>query len=427
MANLRPYITTLCLLIITLLILALGAVERPKMTQDIVYVTKSAIQLVTSKAEINFSVILSRDIDFAGPGGYGIYGVQDDSLHAGSLTSVISGAAAYAEPTASSHKAKQASSLASTASTRSSPSGTHKPEIASQVTETVNSEPKHTECLISSSAANEMPAPVITVQAVAQKLEQMVSNSVTNTITTSTNSIESVPESHFKAVSHTLQAPWHTSSSSSDSILFRRDVQILFVALLFVTTFLLAGIVFLFRFWYKRYTRSRAEAAARAAIADDEFFPKDIGLYWKEPIKQISDYKRSTTPVGLEWQIKAMRKAVANREHKIAIFGQHQNLTDTITYNYTRRQSTRSRLASFKRRQDRICSVPEYYFPASPAEAKIEIEVEPSSRKSLDSSMEKETQMVDPCFDRGDLAGQTTPGSSLYRPIKPSRPRYGFI
>ncbi|PVF90761.1 hypothetical protein CPB86DRAFT_821140, partial [Serendipita vermifera] len=74
---------------------------------------------------------------------------------------------------------------------------------------------------------------------------------------------------------------------------------------------------------------------------------------------------------------------------------------------------------------DDSSSIFDYYFNVSPTEDEVEIDY--TSRKSLDSSIEKEKQTSNASFERGDLAGQTINGFRLYLPLKPSPLRHGFV
>jgi hypothetical protein len=237
-----------------------------------------------------------------------------------------------------------------------------------------------------------MSTQIIPSQAAAQQFEQMTSIS-TKKVKSFSSEPDATIEHILKSPTHTLLAPWRTSTSnSSESTLSQEKLLALCIILVFITLFVISGIFFLIRFYYKRLQRARAEAEARAAIADEEFFPKDVGLDCEEPAEKISDYKRSNIPAGLEWQIKAMREGVLTRK------------------------SARSRLASFKRRrEDCICSVPDYYFTASPTEPEVETTPEPAPRKSLDSSIDKEKKKITRSpFDCSHLAGQTIGGKSLF-------------
>jgi hypothetical protein len=110
MANIRSFITTLCVFIFTLFILAFGVLERPNVIQNVAYITTSALkslQNTVTEARSNIPVLFTRDIDFVGleaSGKFGIalclpgyrpsitlpfLGVFDSSLQATSLTSSI--------------------------------------------------------------------------------------------------------------------------------------------------------------------------------------------------------------------------------------------------------------------------------------------------------------------------------------------------
>jgi hypothetical protein len=277
-----------------------------------------------------------------------------------------------------------------------------------------------------------MSTQLVPAQAAAQQFEQMASI-VNEELKSSSTGPDATTENALKSPNYTLVAHWRTSTSTqpdSEPVLFQGHAQALFIVLMFIALFVIAGIYFLFRFYYKRFQRGRAEAKARAAIADDEFFPKGVGLDWVEPVEEVTKYKRSNAPVGLEWQIKAMKEEAewqikARKEGGL----------------------TRKSANSFKRRrEDRICSVPDYYFMASPTEPEVEPTPEPTPRKSVDSGIEEEKkQATRSSFDFGDLAGQTISGEfpflsvaelhphrsyigfRLYRPLKPSPLRRGFV
>jgi hypothetical protein len=229
-----------------------------------------------------------------------------------------------------------------------------------------------------------MPAQVTPTQAAAQRFEQMASI-VTEELKPSSTGSDATTEHILKFPTHTLVAAWRSSTSTqSESNPFQGKTQALCIVLAFITLFVVIGIYFLIRFYYKRFQRARTEAEARAAIADDECFPKHIEPDSVEPAEEISEYKRSNVPFGLEWQIKAMKEGVPTPTPKLA------------------------RSASVKRRrEDHICSVPDYYFTASPTEPEVEPTPEPAPRKSLAIEKKKPTRRS---FDFGNLAGQTIAG-----------------
>jgi hypothetical protein len=230
-----------------------------------------------------------------------------------------------------------------------------------------------------------MPAQVTPTQVAAQRFEQM-SSIVTEELNPSSTGSGATIEHILKSPTHTLVAAWRSpTSTQSESISFQGKTQALCIVLGFITLFVVIGIYFLIRFYYKRFQRARTEAKARAAIADDKCFPKDIGPDSVEPIEEISEYKRSNVPFGLEWQIKAMKEGVPTPTRKLA------------------------RSASVKqRREDHICSVPDYYFTASPTEPEVEPTPEPAPHKSL--VLKEKKKPTRRSFDFGDLAGQTIAG-----------------
>jgi hypothetical protein len=268
------------------------------------------------------------------------------------------------------------------------------PQTASSSSESITTESTFTASSIPSPNNIEMPARLIPTQVAAQRFEQMASI-VNEELRSSSTGPDATIEHILKSPTHTL-APWRESiSTQSESILFQGKFQALCIVLMFIMLFVIIGFYFVIRFYYRRFQRGRAEAKARVAIADDEFFPKDVGLDWVKPVKEVTEYKRSNMPVGLEWQIKAMKEEAewqikARKEGGL----------------------TRKSANSFKRRrEDRICSVPDYYFMASPTEPEVEPTTEFNPRKSLDSTIEEERkQATRSSFDFGDLAGQTISG-----------------
>jgi hypothetical protein len=78
MANIRSFITTLCVFTITLFILAFGVLERPIIVTDIVQITSSALPALRSAitdAGAKVPIIFSRDLDFGSPGASGNFGI----------------------------------------------------------------------------------------------------------------------------------------------------------------------------------------------------------------------------------------------------------------------------------------------------------------------------------------------------------------
>jgi hypothetical protein len=78
MANIRSFITTLCAFTITLFILAFGVLERPTIVLGIVQITTSllpALRSAITDAGANVPIVFKRDLDFAGLGASGNFGI----------------------------------------------------------------------------------------------------------------------------------------------------------------------------------------------------------------------------------------------------------------------------------------------------------------------------------------------------------------
>ncbi|PVF95140.1 hypothetical protein CPB86DRAFT_602920 [Serendipita vermifera] len=401
------------------------------MIKDTTQTTISVAQSVATKAGSTYPTMFSRDIDFTGPGDDSTSGAIDIISSTNPLASGILHPAVYAEATASSSEAKQTSSSASTAPSVVSLLQAYEQQTTSSDVASITTNPTNTVLPTSSSEAVKMPIYVVPAQAARQRLEKMASTSISDEFSTLANAPEATFIPNLKATTYMPLAPWSTSSmSSTDSILFNKNIQVLFIAFMLIATLLIGGLVYFIRFYWKRSQRARIEAAARAAITDDKIFAQDASLDEKEFIEQIEDYKRPSAPAGLEWQLRAMkensspRRSPKSRPTSIKPRDRVVSAPD----HYTPRKSKRSELAAFVRNQeddDDSSSIFDYYFNVSPAEDEAEIEC--TSRKSLDSSMEKEKQTINSSFERGDLAGQTINGFRLYLPLKPSPLRHGFV
>ncbi|CAG8526855.1 5027_t:CDS:2 [Acaulospora colombiana] len=380
--------TTLCVLTITFVILACGGVGRPIVTQDITQTTVTATQITATNAQSTHSIIFAHDVDFAGPGGNGTPGVHDSSFDDSFLEILILDTAAHTEATASSQGAKQTLVPSSTILAPVVLSDTYESKVTSSITQAINN---RFSFIVNAALSTEMPVTAVPAQAAPQRLEQIASMSLSDEVLDYPNAPNATIDLLLKETMHTLYAPWHAPSSASpESILFNKNIQALIVAL------------------------AHAHAGAEAAIWD-EMYTQDVGLEGQKSVEGISDYKRWKAPAGLEWQLKAMKENDRARESpksKRESFKRLQNRISSAPEYYTPRKSARAKLASFVQEQeDDLSSFTDYYFTSAPNEASDE--AEQTSRRSLDSAMENETEKGNPSFDRGDVAGQIITGKAM--------------
>jgi hypothetical protein len=99
-----------------------------------------------------------------------------------------------------------------------------------------------------------MPTQLVPAQAAAQRFEKMTSI-VNKELKTSSTGPDATIEHILKSPTHAL-APWRESTSTqSESILFQGKIQALCIILMFFTLFVIIGVYFLVRFYYKSVGR----------------------------------------------------------------------------------------------------------------------------------------------------------------------------
>ncbi|CAG8507740.1 3833_t:CDS:2, partial [Acaulospora colombiana] len=292
-ANMHSFTSTFYVLALAPILLPSRVAAHPIRIQKSTHITSTAAQIAVTKAEPSYPILFAREIDFTGPEADSTPGVIDNTSNADHLTSIIFDAAIDTEATASPRSTKRTSTSASTIPIVVPLSETYELQLPSSTITSTSNEPTSTPTPSSSSNVVEMPVYVVPAQAAPQMLEQMASISISSDIGTSLNIPDATSLPNLKATTYTsLDA---SSSTSTESILFNTNIQVLVIALLLITTFGAGSLIYL---CWKRCKRAHKETAARAAITDNQITDQEAGLDIKESIEEIADYKRGVAPAG---------------------------------------------------------------------------------------------------------------------------------